>query len=421
MTRANDNTGSLGNTTEFASTRETTPQQRTAQRFFLQSMARELLPEHRIKICYRHRLPDATNVQVFHSPSKKRGRIAGTMKCKSAWVCAVCASYISERRREELQTALNNARDKYAPFLITYTIQHNREHSLQSSLDALQEAFRRFRSGRWWQTMKDEFSIVGSVRATEITWTPNAGWHPHYHEIVLVELDAVKGPNGEYNWFSEAMENHFSQQWVNMLQKEGRTAAVGVGLTVRGSTKDVANYVAKYDRLPIERERWGQAAELTKANTKTGRGESFSPFDLLTEWAMGKKWMGRLFAEYADTTHGRSMLQWSRGTKNLLDIETVSDAIAAEGESDDDQLLADIPFEDWKRIVRHNAQAAVLRAAHLNNAGMIADILQSLRKTDVGSSESRICASCMVPMDRKTTGSGELVHVCPECDREISA
>lgn len=409
---------SLGNITEFASTRGESD---ISERFYLQSVAREILPsEHRIKICYRHRLPDTPTVDVYHSPTERRGRVAGVMKCANSWVCPVCAVNIALRRREELSRAVMNAGEKYTAFLVTYTVQHNRDHTLRESIDALRDAYRAFRSGRQWQTLKDEYSIVGSVRATEVTYSQANGFHPHFHELLFCAGDDVK--RWGYQHTADSLENQFTSEWIRQLNKRNRSAGAGVALTVRYGSKYIIDYIAKFDRLPktkgIEKLSW----EIAGAVTKSAYGEHYTMFDLLHIAGAGETWAIAAFREYAETMKGRSVLQWSRGTKALLGVETVKDEIAAEGYAEDEFLLAQISAEDWRLIRAHSAQAAIVEAAHRGSYTAIENTIKAL-KTRAGVSGDVVrhfCTACLTHYERHVSPAGEVVHVCPGCGDEIS-
>lgn len=411
---------SLGTTTEFASGGDTGST--SVYRFYLQSLARELLPNNRVQICYRHKLPGRDDVEVLYSPSRKRGHIRGTMKCKLAWTCAVCASYITEQRRVELRAALDNARELYIPVMVTYTGRHHAGEKLHDVLSQMNAAFRAMRSGRWWAQVKSEFSIVGGVRATEITYSQVAGWHPHFHEILLLEAAPItKHGAGELTHVTNALQSHLEPEWIAKLAKQGRGAAAGVALDVRGSDRDVVEYVAKWGHLPLNDGRWGPAEEVTKVAVKTGRRDgSKTPFELLWDYGTGDKRAGRLFVEYAEATKGKSMLQWSRGTKQLLSIDTLSDEQAAEGATEDERLLAIITAQQWRGIIKNNWQSAILHAAHQQDVARIAEICRNAVPEATGGVLRRFyCIPCGADYEVHQTRYGGVVQVCPNCGNEI--
>ena len=74
----------------------------------------------------------------------------GVMACGSVWLCPVCASRITEGRRQELQQALSENTD-LIPVMITATLQHEKGDRLFSLMDVLNASLRKMKAGRWWK------------------------------------------------------------------------------------------------------------------------------------------------------------------------------------------------------------------------------------------------------------------------------
>ena len=73
-----------------------------ADRFGLKSAANRLLPkDHRTTKCMRWRLPNL-EIQVLKGAATDRAFYHGLQVCAMPWTCPVCASKISERRRQEV-------------------------------------------------------------------------------------------------------------------------------------------------------------------------------------------------------------------------------------------------------------------------------------------------------------------------------
>jgi hypothetical protein len=132
----------LGNSTEFAS--PSTPVSEgeniwsnTVTKYWLQSLARELLPrDSRIGVCMHCLSPVASHVHVMKKPEGSKAYYSGLMVCGMIWVCAVCAARITEERRQELTKAL--AVTGFTPYLVTYTLRHKRKDTLKSLVDGMQ-------------------------------------------------------------------------------------------------------------------------------------------------------------------------------------------------------------------------------------------------------------------------------------------
>lgn len=387
-------TDALGSITKFASQPE---KQGIAHRFYLQSLSRELLPTHRIKVCWRHRLPATETIQVVHLPAKRRGHIRGLMKCASVWCCPVCAARITEQRRDELQQAIANHRDQYVPIMVTYTLSHYKSSKLQDTLATLLESYRRLRSGRWWQGFKESNHLAGSVRATEITYTDN-GWHPHFHEILFVrntpeaitDFASYKSlyngaqlvdPVLDLDFLAMWLEQLLMTRWADVVSQLGGYASLEHGLKVTTQGGDIAAYVAKYGRLPVDPSRWTVAHELTKAIVKrSGAATGLTPYELLEAYGSGVEQAGQLWQEYAAATAGRSQLQWSRGMRELLGLgaEMTDDDAAGKDDREEYRLLDELTPHQWRQIAKRNWQAAVLDAATLDDGARLAEIIGML-------------------------------------------
>lgn len=358
----------LGNTTEFASASAFTEKYgRTALRFYLLSIARDLLPQERIAVCWRYLLPERETVEIIYSEERKRARSRGTMKCGNGWICPACSLFIAERRRQELMQAVETSRDSFFPVMITYTAQHSKATNLQDLLPAMNEAYRSFRSGRWWQDVKTEWFIAGSVRATEITYG-ESGWHPHYHELSFARVaDLIRLLKGDVSFYASTLENQLQPQWVESLKKHGLTASLKIGLTVTGTDSDVADYVTKFGKMPIMRSNDTIGHEIASGLHKRARGGNLSVWDILFSAGNGDKQSKKLFLEYHAATKGKSQLQWSRNLKAVLNIDEIRDEIAAEGiETDSDRLLAELSREQWKLLT---TQGRVPQLMEIANTG----------------------------------------------------
>jgi hypothetical protein len=190
---------------------------------------------------------------------------------------------------------------------------------------------------------------------SEITYGPRNGFHPHLHILGFFGAD----------FDAPAFERELARLWLANLQRQGVQIDDLVAVLLRGVRVQLgfttgAEYVSKLGRT------WGLAEEVAKANRKKGRGEHYSPADLLRHvrddtlpGAAG------VFQEYAAAIEGVHLLQWSRGMREKLGLsaETTDQDIAA-GDDQADAVLALLTLHEW-RAVRFGGVAAVLRVLHL--------------------------------------------------------
>lgn len=325
-------------------------------RFALQSQAARLLPGERVANCKRDHIPGLKSVTVLHSPSVKKSHYKNLIVCGSVWMCPVCASKITERRREELSAAL--AATDYFLILVTFTLRHQIDDELGNLLQALMAAFRDFKSGASWQLAMKRYSWAGSIRALETTHGEN-GWHPHLHDLVLLESPLTAEEIDELTvWLRE--------RWLMVLARHGRDASWYPSVDVRPGRADVAEYIAKYGRLP-KVTGWTLEHELTKAPVKRGRPDRRTPYQLLADSLVGDKRASALFVEYAKNFKGKKQLVWSKGLRARLglDEQELTDEQLALAEREPSVILLFLTLEQWEIIVGNDSRAELLEeAAH---------------------------------------------------------
>lgn len=354
----------LGSNTKFASLGAA---DNVVIRYYLQAEARRLLPTHRIRSCHRFRVPGKSTVDVMYSPLVGKAHYKNLMHCDSVWICAVCSSKITERRREELSAAL--ATTKLTPILITYTLRHHAGDSLFSLLKAILAAFHDFKSGAGWQLMRRDFCMVGSIRSLETTHGEN-GWHPHIHDLVLIEAPLT---DSKMEWF---ISQH-KKRWNLMIERQGRDASWVHGVDIRAARLDVTQYVAKFGHQPVSTG-WTIEQELTKAPVKKGKGEDGrTPHQLLADSAAGDEIAGNLFIEYANSLKGKKQLVWSKGLRASLglDAREPTDSELAEADTSPAFVLAQLNKDQWDVILGNDARGELLKIASLGDWAALRDWL----------------------------------------------
>lgn len=385
---------SLEYITKFVEMREKSPKM---ARFWLQSVSRDLLPEERIRVCFRNRVPEGNTVDLKHSPSQQRAFYCGLMKCGLAWVCPLCAVRLSEERRAMLTTALDNARVMFLPVMVTYTVRHNAGHKLADLLKGMLSAYRGMRQSYAWRTIKDEFLIAGEIRTVEITFGDD-GWHPHFHTVLFMKLDILSfarqtrqnaqgeaiGEDYDVNHIRGALEAHIVPVWLEALHKVGLDALPERALRVTADYDELSGYVTKFgSELPESGKHWTLAEEATKGASKRGRIDgNVGIWDILLYAGTGAERFKRLFLEYASATKGKSGLQWTPGLRELLGVIDTEGAILEDEREHDEILLAQFNREQWATILKHNAAGRVLDLAASGDDERVWKFLDGLEKPD---------------------------------------
>ena len=324
-----------------------------AERYMLKSAARRLLPkDHRTTKCMHWRLPDR-EVQVQRGVTSDRAFYHGLQVCAMPWTCPVCASKISERRRQEVAKAIKQAEVLgLQVFLVTLTIPHGIGDDVAALLDKMTKAWTRLWQGKAGMQLRNALGLFGHIRALEVTHGQN-GFHPHFHALMFFHPQQTTLAG----WGS------LGPRWQKVCVRSGLPMPdLQHGIKIDGGSK-AANYVAKGV--------WGLESEVTKGHVKSGKNGSRTPFDLLRDFHRGDKAAGALWRVYVDAFAGRRQLHWSVGLKKLLTIAELSDEeIANKPEDERALLLASITDEQWRVIYRRRLESAVLDLAEVSPDAM---------------------------------------------------
>ncbi len=343
-----------------------------------QSAASRLLPGERVAKCYRVRVQEL--VSVMKSLQYKRAHYKGLAVCGSVWNCPVCAAKITERRRVELQAAIDKAAETGLYFFMaTFTLQHAKGERLKDLRKTLTEALRKTRSGRWHKNFVRRFGIVGNVTGSEVTYGSEFGWHYHKHVIYF-----SKRPLSQ----TQKIQKALYAQYGAKLNELGRYAHPIHGVDVRAADRDVAAYVSKYghEDADSKKPRWTLAAEITKGASKTGglkTGEHFTAFQLLDLFLHGEKEAGNLFQEYAEAMKYARQLRWSSGLREILGLGAeITDEEVATMQDDDAVLFAQLTVLQWQKILQLERRGQVLEVASVADVEAFTTYLQSLFRAD---------------------------------------
>lgn len=330
---------------------------RVIRRFAMQSAARELLPREGVAKCLRVSFPreDGTmGVDVLFAPAQQAAHLGGLQMCKSVWLCPVCSSKISERRREELSGALRTWLESPAGevrrlLLVTLTLQHDRWDDLSEVFGALKKARRLLVSGKAAQAFASQYGIVGTIRSLELTYGEN-GWHPHLHILMFFGREVPILP------FERAM----IERWTRAVGSVGRYASWQHGCDVRFSDADIAKYVAKWGKEP----NWTPAHELTKGVAKLGRRGGRTAMQLLSDYLDGDGDAGRLWLQYACNLKGERQLVWSIGLRDRLGlVEEKTDEEIAMEQPEIAVILASLTMGAWRVVIANDARGELLEVA----------------------------------------------------------
>lgn len=294
--------------------------------------------------CQLNPVPTARTVDIRRTKDNHL-YFTGLIKCNSVWECAVCSVRIAAKRAEHISRVLAHTELHNGHYsMVTLTTRHKRSDSLKIVLERVKNGHRAIKSGRAYQRFKKQHKVSGSLTATEVTYG-DAGWHAHLHELLLHGTETIDIP----------------------LELEERYLSItdslsGVGLRVSDGRSYLAEYIAKFGRLPKIPMIDKQALEIAMSHTKKSRSEKGqSPLGILAEIALSESGRVELWREYAQTMRGTRQLSVSRGLP-IPDFPSGDDA-----EDDTDQILARIPLAIWHRLRQQGFNQGQLLNAVENN------------------------------------------------------
>lgn len=291
---------------------------------------------------------------------EKGAHYSGLERCASIWACPVCAAVIRAERAREIQAAVDAwQRTGGSVVFVTLTVRHRKGDTLAATLEAVMAAWRGLLQGRVWGDFRARFGIRGYVRAVEITFGAS-GWHPHIHGLFFVDAPLKAG--GAAVW-----ESLMFSRWAALVVKHGGRLPTKLrGIDVRladtaGSV--VGQYLAKVQEAG-EGKRYGVGQEMARFDFKTGRGSSLMPFELLNpavgEDAADTEVARRLWCEYHAATKGRRAITWSRGLRDLvnLDVEETDDEVIEQAERRELRFL--VPAAEYDASLRRDPAVLAL-------------------------------------------------------------
>jgi hypothetical protein len=294
----------------------------------------------RVTGCSRRKIGEY--VGVLYAPSIKKAHFGGLMVCGSVWTCPPCAAKISERRKNEIQSATDEFKAAGGHlYMITLTFSHAREDDIASLMVRLADARQRLRRGKAYERLKSQIGQIGDIRTLEVTFGDKNGFHPHEHSLWLTASS-----------FTARQLQSFKARLFVLWERACLKAGLALPNRKRGVdvryAMSAAEYLAKFGREST----WGVASELSKQHVKSGRAESMSPFDLLRSYQAGNLEHGNRFIDYANAFFGKRQIIWSRGLKSLFGVQELTDQEVAEQEENDASLLAKIESWEWRVILR---------------------------------------------------------------------
>lgn len=312
--------------------------------------------QNRVCGCGKRRIDKEMPVGVQFDASNGVARYSNLQYCGSVWVCPDCSYKISQERKKELAEAMKGCRDKGLHVaMLTLTVPHYLGDDLKALLKKMSKAKHSLwtnRNSR--EYLADQFPMLGHITATEVKYSDNNGFHPHFH--ILCFLDKQYAAED-----LQTIESELYELWAEKCVKSGLgkpNRRNGLDLKMGSNNEDIlADYISK----------WGMAEEMTQTHLKVGKKnmQSLTMWEVLELAQMESSTKDKysyIFKTYADAFKGRRQLFWSKGLKELLKVEVKDDEEIANQEDETVEVF-DAMFlssQDWWTICYHKIRAEFL-------------------------------------------------------------
>jgi hypothetical protein len=293
-------------------------------------------------------------LRITGQPPLAAAGYSGFVTCGSWSRCPCCAARIARGRAEELGSALNWARRSgHTVCMITLTMRHHLGHQLSDSWTTATSSWVRLlrTHGKHvdsWVKIKDEFGVLGFVRALEATYGEQFGWHPHIHAVLV--LDGPVSPQRV-----RVLGERMYAIWEKGLARRGYTAIRDSGgLDIRVSTEATEQRLAEYFVKQL-------AVEATHGHAKQGRQHGRTPFQVLADCENGEVADLEVWWEWEKASFGRQQLTWSDGLREMAGLaakEATDEELAAEETGGED--LLQLPAETKTAICNAEAETELL-------------------------------------------------------------
>lgn len=329
-------------------------------RLSLQKVMAKLLPEYRVSKCLCCVQDKHKPLTVFKSVKHGTISVSNLQTCGSVWHDPFCAAKITEKRRAEINEAVEKHKaDGGSISLVTRTVPHTAKDSLLSLRDRFRKADAYMKENYRYKKMRPRFGTKGDIKTYEMTVTWLNGWHLHIHEVFFHNQDAFEGvaleSNPAYVAFLKDFEQTYYDIWRDCSTKAGfDEPSREHGLQVQNGDF-AAEYIAKWGHEPESN--WGVDSELTKAHIKNSK-KGFTPWELMRLYRDTEdERLVPIIQEYAHTMHGSQQIIWSKGLKKAFGIGEKSDDELANELDDVAEELGVLSPVQWKFIVKHDLRS----------------------------------------------------------------
>ncbi len=328
----------------------------------------------RLSHCRRDRAYDAEWVGIVSRYGL--AAYAGLQTCGSAWACPVCSAKVRHQRTLALSCAVLDWVGAGGGLIFpTITLAHIKADRLDSTLGHLLASWRQVSAHRRWKALRVDLGIDHVCRAVETPYGRN-GWHPHLHVLLFTRAPLITSQLGAVQDCLWTLHNRYAEQHsLRVLLPSRAVLTRQVDIATERGLAALAEYLFKVQ------DGYGIAAEVLRGDRKTGKRGSRAPFQIAERAVAGDRRDLTLWHEYEAATHGRHVLDWSRGSARALGMHgTDDDVVRAPVEGA--ELLYDLTPYEWSLVLRYRRRGYLLNVVDSDGREGVVRALEALRRRD---------------------------------------
>lgn len=275
-----------------------------------------------IKYCSRF-LHEVNNVfAVVKMSSKGNPYFSGVDTCKNKWICPVCRERSERRNIPKIEKCLHHAyaeAENKQMIMVTYTLPHNREQSLEYLIDVFNRSLRRMKDRTAYRNLMSGVGYIKNafIKSVETTFSYQNGWHYHQHECYLIDKNVNE----------KAFKKQIIKLWTDSVNRSGLDIPSLRDFKKYGIDVMFNCHASQYLQK-TKMGMWGIDKELSRGSTKkVQKAGGYSVFDLASS---DDAFLNDKFIEYARATKGRVCFKIGEYFQNVLKLESDEETEARE-------------------------------------------------------------------------------------------
>ena len=223
-------------------------------------------------------LTDINGVHVL--ANGKNVKFLGNRFCNNSWGCPACTARKMSKYSARISCAIDAlAQQNKAAVMITYTVFHTKQYSLDEMLTLLSSCWNKLQKNAYWKRQKNngsyytkggtysnfisEFNIKHTIRATEITYGEH-GWHPHLHVLYFVDK---KDLPRVVQW-----EQKLIDTWLDIENRTAKEIFTGKTLEVRNMLNERYHRNSSHQGVCISKTETGETLQIKSGDYICGWG-----------------------------------------------------------------------------------------------------------------------------------------------------